>query len=265
MKKIITALIVFLLSINTVIAEINTPLPLPDAETTIADFTSENQFKPDKGDFRTEKTPYEAVLDKNFDDGNSDSLTPDGGSFKIIDGKYVQQSQDTIVSKSMTSSLTENFVIEFDATALSSATTIVVFLGYTENGYYTFEYSYNGAVLRKNGTEDIITAASDLKKDEQIHFKITTENNIFRVFVNNEAEPFIQTDSEKNFSGKAGFGTWASSVAFDNIKVSVLTPGIGEYRLISESNDESVVYSSESFENSRISSNIKASSFLNTV
>ena len=44
------ALIVFLLSINTVMAEINTPLPLPDAATTVADYTSENQFKLDKGD-----------------------------------------------------------------------------------------------------------------------------------------------------------------------------------------------------------------------
>jgi len=263
MKQFIAILLFFLLSAYNTFAEILQPAPITTATSSIyTDLSSAENFDIQTGNFRNEKTPYDIILDKNFDDENSDGLSPESGSFKIIDGKYVQQSQDAIVSKSITPALSDNFLIEFDATALSNATTIVIFLAQTADGYYTFEYSYNGAVLRKNGTEDIITASSTLGMNENVHFKITTEKNIFNVFKNNEAEPFMQSESETSFSGKAGFGSWASSVAFDNIKVSALTPGVGEYRLISEDNNEGIIFVKESADNSRISSNIKASSFL---
>ena len=263
LKKIITAFILLICFSAQGYAQIYTPEEYNGAELLEdINFLSSNPLKTEMGTFSVKEEEPPVIVNYTFDDGACDKLTAESGIFEISDGKYIQKSTDSIVSKSMINEEVSDFTLEFDATAVSNASTMLLFLGSNNDGYYTFEYSYSGAVLRKNGTENIDAAECSFTEGETVHFSVRVSGGALEIKTGENE--FLKTDARVIPPGKAGIGTWASSVAFDNLVMKRLSANGFDKKLYAEGSGEAAAFSDISESDVRVSANIMAESFISS-
>lgn len=251
------------LFMDCVNAEIYAPEAIQGAKTLFeTDFSEGNPLTVTDGSFTIYEQPLPVIGEWNFDDGKADGLTPVGGSFSVSGGSYNQTSSDAVVSRAMIEGTYDNYSFDFDAKAGNGATTIVVFLGMNSDGYYTFEYSYAGAVLRRSDGTDLLTAESALKADDSVHFKLIVDNGAFSAYINSDEKAFMEYNDELIPSGSVGIGTWASPAEFDNIKMMSLSIEGGAKKLYAEGTEKASAVYECGEKNIRVSANIKLSSFI---
>ncbi|MBP3362144.1 MAG: hypothetical protein J6N52_14940 [Clostridia bacterium] len=256
--------LIMYMNMHCVNAEIYTPEAIPGSKKIFeTDFSEGNPLTVTDGSFSIYEQPLPVIGEWNFDDGKSDGLTPVGGNFSISGGLYNQTSPDSVVSRAMIEGAHENYSLEFDAKAGNGAATIVVFLGMNSDGYYTFEYSYAGAVFRRSDGTDILTKESALKDGDTVHFKIAVENGAFSAYVNNSEEAFMECTEGHIPAGSVGIGTWASPAGFDNLKMMSLSTEGGAKKLCAEGTEKAAAVFECEEKNIRVSANIKVSSFIN--
>ena len=261
LKKITAAALCAIAFSQCAFASIYTPDEYAGAETIYdINFMDGNPLKTEKGIFEIVEEEPPIIVNHTFDDGITDKMIVGGGSFAAENGKYVQKSTDSIVSKAMIDDESQNFTIEFDATAISNASTMLLFLGWGNDGYFTFEYSYGGAVLRKNGTENIMTADCSFSEGQTSHFYAKVSGGALEVKV--DGNDFLKTDEGLIPNGKCGIGTWASSIAFDNLIMKRLSSNGFDKKLVSGGEDEAIAFCGENMQNVRVTSNISVQSFI---
>ncbi|MEW6104364.1 MAG: fibronectin type III domain-containing protein, partial [bacterium] len=183
-----------------------------------------------------------AIFYDNFNRGNSSGWTQIRGSWRVEDGKYIQNADGEGITLAGDTNW-DNYAFEVKMNIKSLYNTTdwegarLLFRLQDTSKYYCLEldptYDRARIVKLRDGSKEILASTSNkaviMNLDTEYKAEVIVQGNNIKAYINGKL--ILQATDSSYSSGKIGIGTWKSSAYFDEVKVNgIRKTGIGTIR-----------------------------------